>query len=92
MNNHVKIYLRHFKLGDQDLIYCEACQKGERVDGQNMDIHHINGRGKDKDVISNLMALCRRCHTKAHKMELTKEELQTIHNYKLSGRPTQFFN
>lgn len=43
-----------------DFIPCEICE------APAVDIHHIHCRGmggsKDKDVIENLMAVCRHCH------------------------------
>lgn len=78
MKAHTKIYLKYFNYGTEDFIPCEACCK------KAVDIHHINGRGKDKDVINNLMALCRRHHIMAHD-EISKKEMQLIHNYFLSG-------
>jgi hypothetical protein len=51
--------MSYFDIGMQDVIYCEKC--GAR----GTDIHHVNGRGKDKDVIENLIALCRDCHNLA---------------------------
>ena len=77
---YIKTYLDYFDLGEQDLIYCECCPKSGRVDGSGFDIHHINGRGKGKDVIENLMCLCREDHDRVNTKELPKEELQTIHN------------
>ena len=91
MQRHIKIYLRYLKLGEQDVIQCEACHRQGRVDGSGFDIHHIDGRGKDKDVIENLMCLCRICHTKAHKQQMNKEELQLVHNYFLADRKIKTF-
>lgn len=58
MKKHTKIYVDHF--GWSDFYPCEVC--GDRA----VDIHHIHPRGmggsKTKDVIDNLMALCRSCH------------------------------
>ena len=45
MVKHVKIYMRYFDLGEQDIIYCEICHT------KAVDIHHIHGRGKGKDII-----------------------------------------
>jgi hypothetical protein len=36
------------------------------------------------------MALCRRCHEKAHAGELSKGELQYIHNNVLNGHRIAF--
>jgi len=60
MKAHTKIYLSHFKYDVSDFIPCELCND------KAVDIHHIECRGMGgtikKDVIDNLMALCRKCH------------------------------
>jgi len=78
MKNHTKVYMKHFDYGIEDFIPCEACGS------EAVDIHHINGRGKDMDVIKNLMALCRKHHTAAHD-SMSKSDMQLIHNYFLAG-------
>jgi len=80
--NHVKVYLRHFDIGEQDIWCCEKCNQSFHINN-GLNIHHINGRGKDKDVIENLMSLCQeKCHTLAHasKEYVSKEEFQSIHD------------
>ena len=84
MQKHTTIYFKHFDYGETDILLCECCQR------QAVDIHHIQGRGKGKDVIENLMALCRRCHDMAHMEKLSKGELQYIHNNFLNGVRKQF--
>jgi len=84
MQKHIKVYLDYFWIDNPDYIQCEVCWK------KATDIHHIIFRShfwkKAKhlqDNISNLIALCRQDHNKAHfKQEpyLTKEDLQFIHN------------
>jgi len=83
MLNHTKVYMKYFDYVVAEEIICEAC--GNLA----VDIHHINGRGKDKDVIKNLMALCRKHHTQAHE-KIPKSEMQLIHNYFLQGTRKQF--
>jgi len=60
MRKHTKIYLKYFGYDISDFIPCEMCG------GKAVDIHHIHARGmggsKIRDVIENLMALCRKCH------------------------------
>jgi 5-methylcytosine-specific restriction endonuclease McrA len=73
MTRHVRIYMDYFGYGEQDVILCEVC--GQRA----VDIHHIDGRGKGKDVISNLIALCRKCHNAAHGLEKTYLHKDVIH-------------
>ena len=80
MKRHVKIYMRYFNFGEQDIIYCEKCHT------KAVDIHHIHGRGKGKDIIENLMALCRDCHNMVHAGKISKVELQRIHNEFLNGK------
>lgn len=89
MQTYVKIYLDYFDLGEQDIITCEACGKQGRVDGDGFDIHHIYGRGEGRDVITNLICLCRKHHTAAHS-NVTKSEIQLIHNYYMMGMRKQF--
>jgi hypothetical protein len=36
------------------------------------------------------MAMCRRCHTMAHNEEISKSELEYIHNNFLQGRRKRF--
>jgi 5-methylcytosine-specific restriction endonuclease McrA len=79
VKNHVKIYLREFGKTKEDFIPCEIC--GAKA----VDIHHINARGMGgdpqgkKDVIENLMALCRSCHIEYGDIKEFKEHLKAIH-------------
>lgn len=87
MQKHTRVYMKYFDLGEQDIIPCEACSRPAQ------DIHHIDGRGKGKDVIENLIALCRKCHERAHGMgdlPLSKSEVHYIHNNYLSGNMKRF--
>ena len=79
MTRHCKIYMDYFDLGIEDIITCELCTRQGRIDRGGYDIHHINGRGKGKDVISNLMLLCRDCHSDVHNGKIKKEVLKLKH-------------
>ncbi len=72
MQKHTRIFMKHHGYGEQDFIPCSVCHSSAR------DLHHIHGRGKGKDVIENLIALCRTCHTKVHNNEISKEYLIKI--------------
>lgn len=85
MKKHISVYLKYFDLGEQDIITCEICGKQGRIDHGGFDVHHINGRGKGKDVISNLACLCRNCHTKAH-TSVNKAVIQTRHDIFLENK------
>jgi len=78
---YIQIYLNYFGFKEGDFVVCEACGKPA------VEIHHIHGRGKGNDVIENLMALCRKCHERAHGSihPVSKDEFQLIHNSFLLG-------
>jgi 5-methylcytosine-specific restriction endonuclease McrA len=82
MKKHTKIYLDFFGYSTADVILCEAC--GEVA----VDVHHIEDRGAGgdpqgkRDVIENLIGLCRRCHDRAHRIAeppIERDELKEIH-------------
>ena len=82
MKKHTKIYLDYFEYAISDFIPCEVCGKVAT------DVHHIQPRGmggsKHRDVIENLMALCRGCHHEADfGTKLSQEYLGKIHAVKL---------
>ncbi len=86
MKKYVKIYLDYFDYKTPEEVFCEACHRPA------VDIHHINGRGEGKDEIKNLIALCRKCHDRAHSSKdyVNKEQFQLIHNYFLTGQRKTF--
>jgi hypothetical protein len=77
MKKHVKIYLDFFGYDTADFIACEVC--GSKA----VDIHHIQARGmggsRNKDVIENLMALCRADHETYGDKEQYREFLTQRH-------------
>lgn len=62
MKPHTKIYMEFFGFKIPEDCSCEICGSPA------VDIHHIMARGMGgdpkgkKDVIDNLMAVCRKCH------------------------------
>jgi predicted restriction endonuclease len=86
MQGYVKIYLEYFDYKTQNEVLCEACQ------GQAVEVHHIHGRGEGKDVIGNLMAVCRKCHDSAtsSKNYVKPDDMQLIHNFFLAGARNSF--
>ena len=73
MQNYTKTYYHYFNLSPYDFTPCERCGAAATS------IHHIHGRGKGKDVIINLQALCLECHAAAH-TNISKDEMQSIHD------------
>jgi len=86
VQKYIKIYLDHFDYKTESEVICEACGK------QAVDVHHIHGRGKGKDIIENLMALCRKCHERCttSKNYVKPDEMQYIHNCFLAGQRKSF--
>lgn len=82
MKKHTKIYLNYFGYDTTDWIPCEICGSSAN------DIHHIEPRGmggsKSKDVITNLMAVCRPCHEYYGDKKEHKEFLKEKHLIKLA--------
>ena len=78
--------MKYFDFVTQSEVICEACGRPA------VDIHHIEGRLGDKNNIKNLIALCRKCHVRAHasKNYVSKEQFQLIHNYFLQGTRKAF--
>lgn len=83
MKKHTKIYMNHFNYVLDDFIPCEIC--GSRA----VDIHHIENRGSggssNKDVIENLMAVCREDHIKYGDVPDKVQWLKDIHEQRMNG-------
>jgi 5-methylcytosine-specific restriction endonuclease McrA len=81
MKPYTKTYLNYFGYDVSDFIPCEVCN------AKSVDIHHIQARSiaksKENDI-TNLMALCRKCHTEKGDKKQFREFLQNIHNKKLN--------
>lgn len=83
MKKHTQIYMNYFGYKDGDWIACEICEK------KAVDIHHIDSRGMGgdpkgkKDVIDNLMAVCRLCHDTFGDIPEAKELLYKIHKSRM---------
>ncbi len=64
MRPHTKVYMQYFGYKIPEDVFCEICGKPAT------EIHHIFARGMggnpngDKDVIENLMAVCREDHVR----------------------------
>lgn len=73
MVSYKRIYLDYYEFGIDDFVPCEGCGK------MSADVHHLDGRGPGKDVIENLMGLCRDCHTDAHANPVFNKKLKEKH-------------
>lgn len=81
MKTHTKIYMDFFNYGIEDFIPCEIPGCGVRAN----DINHIKCRGMggdpkgSKDVIENLMAMCRKHHIEYGDVPNKIEWLKEVH-------------
>lgn len=73
MQKHTKIYMNHFEYQIAEDVISELSGSPAQ------DIHHINGRGKGKDTIENLIALTREQHDGCHMEKISKETLHMVH-------------
>lgn len=79
MKPHTKTYLNFFNFKIPEDCFCEICHSPA------VDIHHIEPRGMggdpigSKDVIENLQALCRDCHSIHGDVPNKKEWLKKVH-------------
>ena len=84
MRKHTQIYLQGMGYKKTDFIPCEVCGR------QAVDIHHIKARGmggsKDKDVIENLMAVCRSCHLEYGDKKQWVDFLIDKHKEQMNGK------
>jgi len=71
MKKYKKVYIDYYDYCIEDVILCEHCSN------RAVDIHHIKFRSQGgKDIIDNLIALCRECHNKAHNSVLFNKDLK----------------
>lgn len=77
MKKHTKVYFEYFGYDESSWIPCEICQR------KAVDVHHINSRGmggsKTKDLIENLVALCRDHHVLAETDKEYNKFVELIH-------------
>lgn len=61
MKKHIKNYMKHHNIGEQDIVLCEECG------AVACDVHHVVKLSQGgSDEVENLKSLCRSCHEKYH--------------------------
>jgi len=74
-----------FDYGEQDYLPCEVCSS--RIS----DCHHILFRSQGgKDVIENLVGLCRECHLKAHSSQEFNQYVKELHLQNIDNQSNMF--
>jgi len=69
--------MKYFGYTIADFIPCELCN------ARATETHHIAGRGKGMDVVTNLMAVCRTCHSDIHNEKISRYHAREVHNLKM---------
>jgi len=85
MKSYTRVYLKYFSLDPSSWIGCEVCNSTA------VDLHHLEPRSIAKNklnLIDNIVALCRDCHTKAEHDKVFNNEVKLIHRKKLLGVKT----
>ena len=80
MQKYTKVYFDYFGYTIADFVPCEICSN------RATEIHHILNRSHRKDLendITNLMAVCRSCHTKYGDNKNYIDFLQITHANKI---------
>ena len=77
MVKYKQVYIDYFGYFEGEYISCEICS------APSVEIHHITfkrmGGSKKLDIIENLIAVCRECHTKCHDSKEFNEKAREIH-------------
>jgi hypothetical protein len=85
MKEHIRIYMDHFNLGEQDYVFSEI--SGKRC----TQVHHIEGRkrggSKDKDYIENLIGLTMEEHVLCESNPRVNEYVKQLHLEYLECNP-----
>lgn len=90
MQKHTKVYFKYFDYTIGDRPMCEVSWF-EGTPEEMVDVHHINGRGIDKDIIENLMGVTRRNHDRCeNRVEpyISKEQQKEIHAAFMKAKPS----
>jgi hypothetical protein len=79
-------YCKFFEISQGEIVYCEMCGR------EATDLHHIEYRSQcGGDEVTNIIALCRECHSMAHNLgglnsiKLSRQCLQEKHNQRIQA-------
>ena len=79
MKDYKKLFSRYWSVSSDDALLCWYCNQSVAVD-----IHHIESKkmggvqNNRLNRIDNLFAVCRKCHSLAHKNKSVNEEFKKI--------------
>lgn len=91
MKSYTRIYLNFFDLGMDDQVNCEVCGKGGNLNS-GFDLHHIRARSTHKELeneLTNLILLCRQCHSRYGDKKKWYGFLYDIHKAKITDKEAE---
>ena len=79
MKDYKKLFSRFWSVSSDDALLCWYCNQSVAVDIHHIEPKKMGGGSKNRlNRIDNLFAVCRKCHTLAHKNKSVNEEFKKI--------------
>jgi|TARA_R100000482_G_C5095659_1_gene133088 5-methylcytosine-specific restriction endonuclease McrA len=79
MKDYKKLFSRYWSVSSDDALLCWYCNQSVAVDIHHIESKKMGGVSKNRlNRIDNLFAVCRKCHSLAHKNKSVNEEFKNI--------------
>ena len=79
MKDYKKLFSRYWGISTDDVPLCWGCNQAVAVDIHHIEPKRMGGVQQNRlNRIDNLFAVCRNCHTLAHKNKSVNEEFKKI--------------
>ena len=79
MKDYKKLFSRYWGISADDVPLCWGCNQAVAVDIHHIEPKRMGGVQQNRlNRIDNLFAVCRKCHTLAHKNKSVNEEFKKI--------------
>ena len=79
MKDYKKLFSRYWGISADDVPLCWGCNQAVAVDIPHIEPKRMGGVQQNRlNRIDNLFAVCRKCHTLAHKNKSVNEEFKKI--------------
>ena len=79
MKDYKKLFSRYWGISADDVPLCWGCNQAVAVDIHHIEPKRMGGVQQNRlNRMDNLFAVCRKCHTLAHKNKSVNEEFKKI--------------
>ena len=79
MKDYKKLFSRYWGISTDDVPLCWGCNQAVAVDIHHIEPKRMGGVQRNRlNRIDNLFAVCRKCHSLAHKNKSVNEEFKNI--------------